>query len=262
MCVRLALGAGAAPARSGRCWSRAWCWRSPPAWPASVVAWVGSAGAAALCAGHARRRLRRDARLARGRLHGGGVGADRPGVRHRAGAAGVARQSQRRPARRRRAAPPAAAARTAPATLLVVVEVALAMVLLVGAVLLLQTFVRLLNVDAGFRPDGVLTMEVALPRTAYPAARAADFFDRVTTRLGRSARRRRRGGDVGPAAERHREPASDHRRRPAASGCPARRSSPTTASSPRRIPGDGHSATLPGETLPRDVVGRQRHRWC
>jgi putative ABC transport system permease protein len=65
---------------------------------------------------------------------------------------------------------------------LVVVEVALAMVLLVGAVLLLQTFVRLLSVDPGFRPEGVLTMEVALPRT-YPGPRAAEFFDRVTTRL-------------------------------------------------------------------------------
>ena len=65
---------------------------------------------------------------------------------------------------------------------LVVVEVALAMVLLVGAVLLLQTFVRLLSVDAGFRPEGVLTMEVALPRT-YPGPRAAEFFDHVTTRL-------------------------------------------------------------------------------
>ncbi len=67
--------------------------------------------------------------------------------------------------------------------LLVVAEVALAMVLLVGAVLLLQTFVRLLNVDAGFRPEGVLTVEVSLPRTAYPPPAAADFFDRVTARL-------------------------------------------------------------------------------
>ena len=67
--------------------------------------------------------------------------------------------------------------------LLVVAEVALAMVLLVGAVLLLQTFVRLLNVDAGFRPAGVLTVEVSLPRTAYPPPAAADFFDRVLARL-------------------------------------------------------------------------------
>ncbi len=68
-------------------------------------------------------------------------------------------------------------------SLLVVVEVALAMVLLVGAVLLLQTFVRLLSVDGGFRPDGVLTMEVSLPRTWYTGPRSADFFDRVTGRL-------------------------------------------------------------------------------
>ena len=68
-------------------------------------------------------------------------------------------------------------------SVLVVVEVAMAMVLLVGAVLLLQTFVRLLNVDAGFRTEGVLTMEVALPRNAYPAARAADFFEQVAARL-------------------------------------------------------------------------------
>ena len=68
--------------------------------------------------------------------------------------------------------------------LLVVSEVALAMVLLTGAVLLLQTFVRLLNVDAGFRPAGVLTVEVSLPRTAYPPPAAADFYERVLARLG------------------------------------------------------------------------------
>jgi putative ABC transport system permease protein len=66
---------------------------------------------------------------------------------------------------------------------LVVVEVALATVLLVGAVLLLQTFVKLLNVDPGFRPDGILTMEVSLPRQVYAGPKAADFFDRVTARV-------------------------------------------------------------------------------
>jgi putative ABC transport system permease protein len=66
---------------------------------------------------------------------------------------------------------------------LVVLEVGLAVVLLVGAVLLTQTFVRLLNVDAGFRTDGVLTMEVALPRGTYPDRRAVDFFERLTSRL-------------------------------------------------------------------------------
>jgi putative ABC transport system permease protein len=66
---------------------------------------------------------------------------------------------------------------------LVVVEVALAVVLLVGASLLIQTFVRLVSVDTGFRTQGILTMEVALPRTAYPGARASEFFDRLVSRL-------------------------------------------------------------------------------
>ena len=48
---------------------------------------------------------------------------------------------------------------------------------------MIQTFVRLLNVDTGFQSDGVLTMEVALPRTVYPGQRPAEFFDRLVTRL-------------------------------------------------------------------------------
>jgi putative ABC transport system permease protein len=67
--------------------------------------------------------------------------------------------------------------------LLVVVEVAMAVVLLVGAVLLIQTFVRLLSVDAGFRTDGLLTMEVALPRNVYDGQHTVDFFRRLTDRL-------------------------------------------------------------------------------
>jgi putative ABC transport system permease protein len=66
---------------------------------------------------------------------------------------------------------------------LVVVEVALAAVLLIGASLLIQTFIRLLNVDTGFRSDGVLTMEIALPRTVYPGPRPVDFFERLVARL-------------------------------------------------------------------------------
>lgn len=66
---------------------------------------------------------------------------------------------------------------------LVVVEVALAVVLLIGAVLLVQTFVRLTRVDAGFTPERVLTMEIALPRTSYPDSIAAAFFDRLIARL-------------------------------------------------------------------------------
>ena len=66
---------------------------------------------------------------------------------------------------------------------LVIGEVALASVLLISAALLIQTFLRLLHVDTGFRPSGVLTMELILPRTAYPNERAIDFFARLTERL-------------------------------------------------------------------------------
>ena len=66
---------------------------------------------------------------------------------------------------------------------LVVVEVALAVVLLICASLLIQTFVRLLQVDTGFRAERVLTMEVALPRTAYAGPRAAQFFEGLVARL-------------------------------------------------------------------------------
>ncbi|HET7219302.1 MAG TPA: ABC transporter permease [Vicinamibacterales bacterium] len=66
---------------------------------------------------------------------------------------------------------------------LVVVEVALAAVLLICASLLIQTFVRLLQVNTGFRADGVLTMEVALPRSAYAGPRAAQFFESLVARL-------------------------------------------------------------------------------
>jgi putative ABC transport system permease protein len=66
---------------------------------------------------------------------------------------------------------------------LVVVEVALAAVLLIGASLLIQAFIRLLHVETGFRADGVLTMEVALPRSAYSGQRPAEFFDRLVDRL-------------------------------------------------------------------------------
>ena len=52
---------------------------------------------------------------------------------------------------------------------LVVLELATAMVLLVGAGLLGKSLYRLLNVDLGFRPDRLATLQVAVPGTRYPA---------------------------------------------------------------------------------------------
>jgi putative ABC transport system permease protein len=63
---------------------------------------------------------------------------------------------------------------------LVVVEVALAIVLLVGAGLILRSFVRLLAVDPGFQTDRVTTMEIVVPAERYKDADARRaFYDRA-----------------------------------------------------------------------------------
>ena len=60
---------------------------------------------------------------------------------------------------------------------LIVSEVALSLMLLVGAGLLLNSFWRLLRTDAGFAPHGVLALDIPLSRTKYstPEQRAAAF---------------------------------------------------------------------------------------
>ena len=67
---------------------------------------------------------------------------------------------------------------------LVVAEVALALVLLVSAGLLIKSFVRLQNVDPGFNPKNVLTMELALPQMKYPRGKPViDFYAEVERRV-------------------------------------------------------------------------------
>ncbi len=65
---------------------------------------------------------------------------------------------------------------------LVLAEVALAVVLVVGAGLLLKSFVRLRSVDPGFDPRGVLTFDVSLPDATKPAE-ASLFFGSLVGRL-------------------------------------------------------------------------------
>jgi putative ABC transport system permease protein len=63
---------------------------------------------------------------------------------------------------------------------LVVSEVALALVLLAGAGLLIRSFARLDSLDAGFDPEGVLSMSLSLPGGAYSEpAKVIQFYDRL-----------------------------------------------------------------------------------
>ena len=66
----------------------------------------------------------------------------------------------------------------------VVVEVALALVLLVGAGLLLRSFVTLLRVDPGFDPARTITMKVSIPTSKYTdAGHRQAFFNQLFERL-------------------------------------------------------------------------------
>jgi putative ABC transport system permease protein len=69
-------------------------------------------------------------------------------------------------------------------SVLVVAEIALSVVLLLGAGLLMRSFLNIHSVDAGFEPRNVLTMRLTLPRERYPDEAAGVFFDRLVDRLG------------------------------------------------------------------------------
>jgi predicted permease len=66
---------------------------------------------------------------------------------------------------------------------LLVVEAALAVVLLVGAGLLVRSFVRLVQVDAGFDPANVVTARLYLPAAPGDDQPARDTADRLLERL-------------------------------------------------------------------------------
>lgn len=67
---------------------------------------------------------------------------------------------------------------------LVVVEVALALQLIVGATLMVDTFRRIALSDPGFHTDGVLTLGVTLPEKDYPSDSVViTYFDNLETRV-------------------------------------------------------------------------------
>ena len=69
---------------------------------------------------------------------------------------------------------------------LIASEVALSLVLLIGAGLLLNSFVRISFVPPGIKPENGLTMRIALPEKKYPdAERRAAFFQQVMERIDR-----------------------------------------------------------------------------
>jgi putative ABC transport system permease protein len=68
--------------------------------------------------------------------------------------------------------------------LLVVTEVAVSLILLIGAGLLINSFLRLRNVNPGFRADHLLTMQVELPQLKYPEhARRTNFYNELLSRI-------------------------------------------------------------------------------
>lgn len=72
------------------------------------------------------------------------------------------------------------AARLRARSLLVVSEIALALVLLIGAGLLIKSLWRLQTVDPGFNPEGLVTMRVELPEARYrEIPKQTQFRERV-----------------------------------------------------------------------------------
>ncbi len=70
----------------------------------------------------------------------------------------------------------------------IVCEVALSLVLLVGSALLIKSFAKLQELDLGFRSEGLMTMQIALPQTKYesPEQRSV-FFRELLGRIERMA---------------------------------------------------------------------------
>ena len=66
---------------------------------------------------------------------------------------------------------------------LVIAEIALAVILVVGCTVMIRSFLKLQNVDLGFKPENVLTFGIELPEKAYPGTSADVQWHRIEDRL-------------------------------------------------------------------------------
>ena len=66
---------------------------------------------------------------------------------------------------------------------LIVAEIALSVLLLVGAGLFVRSFAKLQNVEPGFDPRNVLTMRITVPPEKYRGAAVNEFFQQIIDRL-------------------------------------------------------------------------------
>jgi predicted permease len=79
------------------------------------------------------------------------------------------------------------ASRNRARNVLVVAELALSLVLLIGAGLMIRSFVEMLNSDFGINPTNVLTMDVSLPGAKYDTVAArTDFYNQLLRRVAAS----------------------------------------------------------------------------
>jgi putative ABC transport system permease protein len=88
-------------------------------------------------------------------------------------------------------------------SVLVTAEVAMALVLLVGAGLMVETFRHMLTADPGYNPKHLLTMRIALPEASYQSPeRINAYYDRVLSALAGLPGVRLTGAsaDLGPAS--------------------------------------------------------------
>jgi putative ABC transport system permease protein len=70
---------------------------------------------------------------------------------------------------------------------LVVAQMAMSVVLLIGAMLLTRSFIELRRIDLGFRPDSALSVRIALPSLAYPdPASITGFYRTLRQRLAQA----------------------------------------------------------------------------